>query len=232
MNENLFKYRQKPGKFRFFDVKCVFLGEPVMAISPGRIHSNTMKISEKTRYLLVNLARGFGWLIFLLALFVILKKNLGNKSIELLHLITDRTVLIYSIFIISELAFGIIPPELFMIWALQEGEPVRYVFIIAQFSSLSYLSGIAGYFFGWFLQTTLFFRFVRRKYLRKYEDRLAQFGSYLLIVASLTPVPYSGICMLVGSARFRFRKLVIYTLFRFLRFFLYAWFVWEANVIV
>ncbi len=187
--------------------------------------------NEKIRYLASNLARGMAWLLVLLLVFIFLKKNLDSSSLAPLEPFLDRPALVYLIYSLSEFAFGIIPPELFMIWALRSGSLASYVSLVASFAAISYLAGIAGYWIGYFLQTTRIFRYLRRKRLKKYEERLRRFGSFLLVVAALTPVPFSAICMLVGSGRYPFGKFLGVALTRFLRFGLYAWFVWEANML-
>ena len=64
-----------------------------------------------------------------------------------------------------------------------------------------------GYLIGAKFGDTKFYRLLRRNRLRKFEKYFRQFGGFLLIVAALTPIPFSGICMLLGSAKYSFQKL-------------------------
>ena len=82
------------------------------------------------------------------------------------------------------------------------------------------------------MNKTLYYRYLRRRFLSKMERRLQNFGPYLIIVAALTPVPFSGVAMLVGSVRFSPQKYLLFSLTRFLRFGIYAWIFWEARSIV
>lgn len=185
-------------------------------------------MGEKTKFLLKNLLRGLIWLAIIIAAFLFIRSNVDVETYEKYSHLLDNTVGMFIVYIISELFFGIIPPELFIIWALDTQEISGYIIINLLLALFSYGAGIAGYFFGRFLYSTLFYRFIRRKFLRKYERLLNKYGPYLIIVASLTPIPYSAICMLVGSVKYPFRRFLGYTLFRFLRFIAYAFIIWET----
>lgn len=137
----------------------------------------------------------------------------------------------FLIFITSEIIVGIIPPEVFMIWALRNGDVSEYVFLILLLSVLSYLAGLTGYCFGRYLNTTLLYRFIRRKFLGKLERMLNMYGLYIIIVAAITPLPFSGVCMLVGSVKYPVKKYILYSALRFARFAVYSWFIWKANTI-
>ena len=115
-----------------------------------------------------------------------------------------------------------------MIWALDKGNLNTYISIIIILSMISYTAGWLTYLFGRYLNSTLFYRFIRRKFLRRYERLLNKYGVYLIIVAATTPVPYSAVCMLVGSVKYPVNKFFYYTLFRFVRYSLYAFIIWET----
>jgi membrane protein DedA with SNARE-associated domain len=118
-----------------------------------------------------------------------------------------------------------------MIWALRYHDISGYITIIAFLAVISYMAGITGYFIGRYLNTTLFFRFFRRKILGRSDRLLNIYGIYLIMVAATTPLPFSGVAMLIGSVRYPFRKYFSYSLMRFLRFAVYSWIIWEANII-
>ena len=186
---------------------------------------------EKTRFFLRNLLRGLFWFAILITAFLIIRKNISLDFMELLEPIFDNTTLIITVFSLSELLFGIIPPELFMIWALREEDLQQYIFYISIFSVISYLAGVAGYLFGSYLDTTVYFRYVRKRFLGKYHTLLHKFGFFLILVAAITPLPYSGISMLVGSLRYPMNRFIFWGLARFLRFAVYAFLIWEANLL-
>ncbi len=175
--------------------------------------------------------RGLIWLAILIGIFLLFKKFIDVNYISWLTPVFDAPFLMIIVFLASEVAVGIIPPEVFMIWALRNNDIPGYISVIALLAVISYLAGITGYFIGRYLNTTLFFRFFRRKLLSKAEKLLNIYGLYLIIVAALTPVPFSGVSMLIGSVRYPFKKYFYYSLTRFLRFAVYSWIIWNVNAL-
>jgi hypothetical protein len=117
-----------------------------------------LKISDKAKFFFSYLFKGLAWFAVLIVIFIIFKKYVHLNFGEWLEPIFDTTWLIFAIYIFSELVFGIIPPELFMIWALRTGGIVDYTLLVLAFAVLSYLAGFLGYLFGDFLNTTILFR--------------------------------------------------------------------------
>ena len=60
---------------------------------------------------------------------------------------------------------------------------------------------------------------------------LYRYGGFLVIVASLTPIPSTGVPMLVGLLKFPLKNYLLFSLFRFVRFAVYGFIIWEANII-
>ena len=188
-------------------------------------------INEKHRFLLKNLIRGLIWLIVIIGGFFVLSKVINPDYTKWLEPLYKSPVKVFTLFCLSELFFGIFPPEIFMLWALERYDPSYYIYIIAILTAISYIAGAIGFGFGRFLNTTKAYRYLRKVKLRKYEDKLNKYGLYLIIVAALTPIPYSAICMLVGSVGYPARKFFIYSGFRIIRFTIYSYFIWEAGVL-
>lgn len=191
-----------------------------------------IKLSDKTKFFLSYLVKGLAWFAVLIVVFIIFKKYIHLNLGEWLEPIFDTTRLIFAIYIISELVFGIIPPELFMIWALRTGELWDYIFLVFAFATLSYAAGFIGFLFGDYLNTTILFRYIRKRYLGKYHSLLQQYGVFLILVAAITPLPWSAISMLVGSLHYKKKKYLLWALSRFIRFAVYATIIWEANVVL
>lgn len=173
--------------------------------------------------------RGLIWLVIIIGIFLLFKKYVDDNYISWLTPIFDAPAIMIIVFLASEVMVGIIPPEVFMIWALRNNDIPEYIATIALLAVISYLAGLTGYFIGRYLNTTLFYRFFRRKFLSKSEKLLNIYGLYMIIVAALTPVPFSGVSMLIGSVRYPFKKYFFYSLTRFLRFAIYSWIIWEVN---
>ncbi len=189
------------------------------------------KNNEKRNFLLKNLFKGIFWLALILVVFVLIKNEIDLESSTSIDSIRDKPILVLLVYIFSEVAFGIIPPEFFMIWSLQYTEPLQYGFIVLLLAVISYMAGVLGYWIGVFFNKTKWYKYLHEKLLYKYQGVVNRFGIYLIAVASMTPIPFSAICMIVGSARYPFRKLLLFACFRFLRFGIYSFLIWQANLI-
>ena len=189
------------------------------------------KYHSKRHFLWRNLLRGFVFLVLIIAAYILFKNKGGMEYISWLEPIYGQPTLMFLIYTASEILFGIIPPELFMVWALNQGDIGTYASIIALLMFISYGAGWLAYYVGKRSRNSPWYRFLKRKYFSKYETYLQEFGSFLIIVASVTPLPYAAICMLVGAADYKVSKFGIYSLFRLLRFIVYASIIWEANTL-
>lgn len=190
-----------------------------------------MAFGDKGRFLIKNLVRGIFWLVIIITAFVLLKNHVEVELFNKLVFTYEHTIIVISIYIGSETVFGIIPPELFMIWALGFESLSKYIILVLIFASLSYLAGIAGFLFGNFLSQSKTYRLIKKYFLQKYMRYLYRYGGFLVIVASLTPIPFSGVAMLVGSLKYPLKSYLLFSLFRFVRFAVYGFIIWEANII-
>lgn len=190
-----------------------------------------MAAQEKSSFFLRNLARGFVWLGIIVALFVFTKHNVNRDLFLRFEPFFDQTLLILFIFAVSEIVIGIIPPELFMIWSLRFGSSVTYIGYIILLAGISYLAGFIAYIFGRYLHNTKPYEYLRNKYLRRSEVLLHEYGLYLILVAALTPIPFSGVAMLVGAVHYPVRKYIYLSMGRFVKFAISGWVIWEANVL-
>ncbi len=184
------------------------------------------------RFILNNLFKGVIWLAVIIVIYFLIKRYINIDFLVWFEPIFGNEKLMYAIFFVSEIVIGIIPPEVFFIWALRFTPVSEFILVIAALALTSYLAGVVDYFFGRYLNNTIFYRYIRRRFLKKMEARLKQFGLYLIIIASLTPVPFSGVAMLVGSVKYPFSKYMLFSLFRFVRFGIYAWIIWETQVLL
>jgi membrane protein YqaA with SNARE-associated domain len=187
---------------------------------------------KKSSFFLRNLGKGLIWLAAIVALFVFSKHNVDRELILRFEPFFEKTGLILLIFSLSEVIIGIIPPEVFMIWSLRSGELNTYIFWVLVLTLISYAAGLTAYFFGRYLHNTRLYSFLRYRYLQKSETLLQEYGLYLILVAALTPVPFSGVAMLVGSVHYPVRKYIYWSLSRFIKFAVGAWVIWEANIIL
>lgn len=170
------------------------------------------------------------WLAVIVAAFIYARKNYDFTLETVLGPVYDQPTVVYLIFLASEVIFGIIPPEFFMIWSLRSEILSNYIYNIIALSAISYAAGIIGFGIGAYLKNTRFYRIMKVRVFGKFEKHLNNYGGFLVVVAALTPLPFSGIAMLVGSVHYSFKKYLWFSLFRFLRFLAYGIIIWEANI--
>ena len=168
------------------------------------------QLPDRRKFLIRNLLKGFVWLAVIIGGYIFLRKNYDFSLETLLGPVYEEPNIVYLIFLGSEIIFGIIPPEFFMIWSLRSGELASFINNVIALSVISYLNN------------TQLYKQMQKRVFGKFEEHLNNYGGFLVIVAALTPVPFSGIAMLVGSVHYSFRKYLWFSLFRFLRFLVYA----------
>ncbi|HHJ10380.1 MAG TPA: hypothetical protein ENK25_05750 [Bacteroidetes bacterium] len=191
--------------------------------------NNEIFRKERRRFFIGNMFRGAIWLFLILSFFIFLEVMEFDYYV-LLNPFYNHPFLLILIFTFSEVFFGIIPPELFMIWARGYGDISQYVEIVVILASISYMAGILGYFTGRYLGGTKFFRRLEEKRLNNVIPLIRKYGFSLVIIAALTPVPFSATCMVTGSVRYSFRKFLLFAGFRFIRYAVYSYFVWHATI--
>ncbi len=149
----------------------------------------------------------------------------------LVEQIYARPLIVYLIYCASEFFFGIIPPEFFMIWAINKDTLTHYFMILAFLASVSYLMGYINFLIGGLLYKRSSFRLFRMKFLKQTLPLLKKYGLFLIIIAALTPIPWSAVSLLVGSAGYPSKRYLKYALFRLLRFAVYGYFIYQTHVI-
>ncbi len=171
------------------------------------------------------------WLAVLLLVFIYFKDSISFQPDGNLMKYGNNPWVVFSIYTLSEIIVGIIPPELFMMWSLELAEHRSYIIDLVLLASISYAAGTLSYLFGRYFNGTILYRYLRKKYLKKYDEKFNKYGAFLLIVAAVTPVPYSAICVLVGSVKYPIKNFLLITLVRFARFGVYGYLVWKASLV-
>ena len=136
---------------------------------------------------------------------------------------------VFTLFFMSEVILGIIPPELFMIWAISSKPLGSYLFYVVTFSFLSYIAGFTAFLFGKYLHNTWLYEFMKKNIIGKYERKISAFGWLVIVVAAITPLPFSATCAVVGAVGFDRKKYLFYSSARFLRYAIYGFFIWLAH---
>ncbi|MEL7003656.1 MAG: VTT domain-containing protein, partial [Bacteroidota bacterium] len=75
-----------------------------------------------------------------------------------------------------------------------------------------------------------FLRNIFNQYIRRYKNVLNRYGGFLIFVGAVTPIPFSAICMLVGATGYPFPKFLLMGSARILRFVVYAFVIYQANI--
>lgn len=196
------------------------------------IVNKAMKLSSRMQFLLKNSLRGLAWLALLLAAYLFFEKIVISRNPDAwIDRFYAQPSIIYLIYLASEFFFGIIPPELFMIWAVNKANIANYFFNVAFFAIASYVLGYITFFIGQFIHKRVTFRYIRIKFLKKLWPQLRKYGIFLIIVAALTPLPWSAVSFMIGSAGYPSGRFLRYALFRFVRFALYGFIIYQTHQI-
>ena len=182
---------------------------------------------EETRsgFLWKNLLRGLAWFAVIITAYILASEDLKVYQEEINN-IGDRLPLLLGIFTVSEVVFGIIPPELFMLIWQSKGILSEYVINLTYLTLISYAAGVLGYYIGHYLSKTSLYQRISNRYLKQYDRQLKKFGIYLVLVGAVTPVPFSATCMLAGSVNISIRDFLLICISRIVRFAFYGWMVW------
>lgn len=184
-------------------------------------------------YFSQNLIKGFVYLLVLIGLIVLFKSLFKSQYDALEHQVSDNYVLMMAIFLVSEIIVGILPPELFMIWSIDD-PGFAYTFIVIFMALFSILAGWINYRVGRLISTKEFFMnlFKKRFKLEKYKKRYEQYGSGLIIVAALTPLPFALISLLTGTLSYPQNKYLLFASFRIIRFVVYGILIWNLEGVI
>lgn len=185
-----------------------------------------LNLNFRSRFILKNLLKGLGILTVIIICYVLLQRYTDFEGF--LEHIGQWPIMVYTSFIVSEVVFGIIPPELYMIWVVQHGVFGSYYIDILLLATISYAAGVLGYALGGYIKKTwpVFFG----KYVLKYKNVLNRFGGLLILIGAITPIPFSAICMLVGSTNYPFSRFLLIALSRFIRFGVYGFTIYQFNL--
>ena len=181
-------------------------------------------------FLWKNITNGLIWLGLILLVYFIAARTLPKEWGTYLQDYTDRPFWMFSIFFFSETFTGLIPLELFVIWARQD--PVsKYILYVFMLSVLSFIGGIIAYYIGTKVNDLPFLKkLTERPFIAKNSDLYRRFGGIVIVLAALTPLPYAIICFVSGAFEYPFRRFLLYATTRFLRFAIIGWILWSIRV--
>jgi membrane protein YqaA with SNARE-associated domain len=185
------------------------------------------KEESRSVFLIRNLLRGLLWFAVIITAFILAEEYIRSAFQEDIESIQDKPALLYLVFFASEVIFGLIPPEFFMLlWILHKVTAGQYVINLLILTVISYLAGIIGYAIGRNFSRTALYKKLNARYLVEYQPQLKRYGAFLVLVAAVTPIPYSATCMLAGSVNLPFRQFLLIGIARIVRFAAYGYLVW------
>ncbi|MBM3177397.1 MAG: VTT domain-containing protein [Bacteroidetes bacterium] len=183
---------------------------------------------SKFQFLIKNLIKGLAWFAVIIVAYLLVQKEL-NVYREQISKVGNNMFLLLTIFTVSEIVFGILPPEIFMLIWKTMGDPFVYTINLAILTFISYGAGVVGYFIGLKFSKLPGFRTIHERWLAPYDRQLRKYGGFLVIVGAVTPVPFSATCMLAGSVNLPFRQFLLITISRIVRFAFYGSLVWFST---
>jgi membrane protein YqaA with SNARE-associated domain len=173
------------------------------------------------RFVGLNLKKAILPIVVIVLVIFLFNKYVYNINDGLHHFTETFSRLgIFVTFFLSETLLGLIPPEIFIAWSKKTDDPILNLAILA---SLSYSGGLISYFLG---KTALKIKAVK-EYLEvkmaKNLQNTRKWGGILILVGAILPLPFSIACLAAGMIKYPFKNVVLFGLFRFGRFAVYAW---------
>jgi len=132
---------------------------------------------------------------------------------------------IFSSFFLSETILGLVPPEAFIAWASKSASPWLFLFILA---TMSYLGGVASYFIGNRLFLLPYLRNRIENKVADHIDNLKKWGGFFVVLGAVSPIPHSMVSMASGLIKYSFKQYLLWSLFRYARFAIYAWLIFKV----
>lgn len=135
-----------------------------------------------------------------------------------------KPVLLFGIFFISEAFMGILPPDVFILWTTYQDYFLPFLILLGV---LSYFGGVISFFLGRIFSRHPFVRKLNVRFFRKYSRYIDKWGGVIIIIAAMTPVPFSPISMVSGSLQYPFKKYLSFASVRIVRYLVYGWIFWQ-----
>ena len=157
--------------------------------------------------------------IFIIALWLINKFFIDFNDLFTSITSTFKPLIVLAVFFASESLLGLIPPEIFIAWA---GKTEMPVFFLTMLAVLSYVGGIISFFIGKAISNMpSVYNYLEVK-MDKHVKMIRKWGGFLIVVGALLPIPFSITSIAAGLIHYKFKNYLLFGLFRFVRFYLYA----------
>ena len=157
-------------------------------------------------------------------IFILLLLFVNSFIVDIGSLLTNLVetcspLVILSVFLLSESFLGLLPPEIFIAWASKSSNSYLNLFLL---SSISYTGGIISYFIGNRLFLIPSVKDHIELKIAKHIINLRKWGGIFVFLGAVSPIPHSIVSMACGLIKYNFKYYLLWSLFRFIRFLLYA----------
>ncbi|MCB0395161.1 MAG: hypothetical protein KDD36_00825 [Flavobacteriales bacterium] len=171
------------------------------------------------------------WLIAVVIVIIFWNRLVPEDLLATIKAYTSNPFPIFLVFFISETIIGILPPELFIGWALSH-EEIPFAVNVLFLSMVSYLAGILAYGMGRWIRNFSYVRIrLRAKKVRNYVQYYERWGGLLIIISAVTPVPFATISLISGTFSFGIWRYLLYSSVRFARFAMVAYIIFRASAL-
>jgi len=191
-----------------------------------KLYHKYYRITGLYKYIFQNALKIAGIIILILIAFVLIEKYIIDFDVVFYKMVKKfswQSVIL--VFFISETFFGLIPPDLFIIWA--DHFPHRFL-VLTYLALLSYLGGALSFKIGQFLRIIpAIEKFVNNKF-KDYFITIRRWGGVIIVISALFPLPYSTISLVAGGMKFPERLYYLLGISRILRFYIYALFLFKV----
>ena len=141
--------------------------------------------------------------------------------------LSDRFVIL--LFFASESFTGMIPVDLFVIWAQKFEHPMPY---LALLGVLSYAGGVISYGIGLWISSRPKIKIFTERRLRNYIEFVRKWGGAFIVIAALFPfTPFSLVVIAVTLLKYPFRLFLLFALTRLVRFVLQGVFFFDLLIV-
>jgi membrane protein YqaA with SNARE-associated domain len=163
------------------------------------------------------------------ALFLMESYVISIKEIFSLLVLNVSTGLVFAVFVISESFLGLLPPDLFILWSKELSSLLHWNpwWLLGLLALLSYIGGMISYFLGMrIIHIPSIHNWSFKKYGALFAN-LKKWGGFFVVVSALLPVPFAVVMLICGATKYPLKWAAFLALFRFVRFFGYALFLFE-----
>lgn len=132
---------------------------------------------------------------------------------------------IFTTFLASESILGLIPPEIFLLWAKNTDTPLLYLGLL---TLLSYLGGVIAYFLGMAIAAIPAVNKYLYGKMTNHIINMQKWGGFLIAVGALLPLPFAIACLAAGMIKYSRKHFFLFALLRFIRMLFYGFLIYSA----